>query len=53
MYALRRRLVECSFIPLSVLKFALDEAVGEGGRTDTLLCFPLFAVAQRATFLEK
>lgn len=31
----------------------LDAAVGEGGRTDTLLCFPLFAVAQRATFLEK
>lgn len=53
MYVLRRRLVECSFIPLSVLKFALDEAVVEVGRTDMPLCFPPFAVAQRATFLEK
>lgn len=40
MYVLRRRSVECSFILLSVLKFALDEAVGEVGRTDMPLCFP-------------
>lgn len=40
MYVLRRRSVECSFIPLSVLKFALDEAVGEVDRTDMPLCFP-------------
>lgn len=53
MYVLRRHSVECSRILLGVLKFALDEAVGEVGRTDMPLCLPQFAVAQRTTFLEK
>lgn len=53
MYALRRRSVECSVIPMSVLTIALDEAVVEVGRTDMPLYFPLFAVAQRATFFGK
>lgn len=53
MYALRRRLVECSCVLLGVLKVTLDKAVVEVGRTDMLLCFPLFAVAQRATFFGK
>lgn len=51
--ALRPRSVECGCVLFGVLEVTLDKAVVEVGRTDMLLCFPLFAVAQRTNFLEK
>lgn len=45
--------VECGCVLFGVLEVTLGKAVVEVGRTDVLLCFPLFAVAQRTNFLEK